>query len=444
MGGEWKPTTIGEHFDLVNGFAFKSADFLPRGVPVIKIKNVKAGYFSEHVFSYVDPIFLKTRKDKLAKTGDLLISMSGNRHDGSPSTWVGKVAYFDKPEPFLINQRVGALRLKLESQMHRRFMAYLLSSWSFQELFISIATSSGGQANISPRQILGAPFKAPSPTEQRAIAHILGTLDDKIELNRQMNLTLEKMAQAIFKSWFIDFDPVVWNAVQAGNPIPQPFAETAARYRAHQTAGHPGLPKEIVDLFPDRFEESELGLIPEGWEVKPVGDVIELAYGKSLPKKNRVYGQFPVYGSGGVTGFHDEYFVQGPGVVVGRKGTVGSTYWEERNFFPIDTVFYVKIKTLLPLYWVFLRLSIMDIEKLGADSAVPGVNRNSVYAQKWIVPGDQIVKEYQAMSDGFLKQVEENRKQIDDLSRTRDTLLPELISGALPIPDAETILGGVE
>jgi len=156
-----------------------------------------------------------------------------------------------------------------------------------------------------------------------------------------------------------------------------------------------------------------------------------------------VHGQFPVYGSGGVTGFHNEHIVQGPGIIVGRKGTVGSAYWEERNFFPIDTVFYVNIKTLLPLYWVFLRLSLMDIQKLGADSAVPGVNRNSVYAQTWTIPADKIMERFQAISDGFLRQAEENRRQINNLSKTRDTLLPKLISGELPIPDVETLLNGL-
>ena len=102
------------------------------------------------------------------------------------------------------------------------------------------------------------PIRVPvSVDEQRAIAHILGTLDDKIELNRRMNETLEAMARALFKSWFVDFEPV----------------------RAKVEGRDPGLPKSIADLFPDSFEDSELGEIPEGWAVKSVYDVADVVYG---------------------------------------------------------------------------------------------------------------------------------------------------------------------
>jgi len=109
----------------------------------------------------------------------------------------------------------------------------------------------------------------PPLSEQRAIAHILGTLDDKIELLRRMNDTLEAMARALFKSWFVDFDPVVVNALKAGNPIPEKFAERAAHYRENPDAL--GLPEDILRLFPNRFVDSELSPIPEGWEVKALG-----------------------------------------------------------------------------------------------------------------------------------------------------------------------------
>lgn len=263
--GEWTNTTVGNVFDLTCGYAFKSSDFIDSGVPVIKIKNVKAGEFSEHDFSYVSEDFLKSRRDKLACFGDLLISMSGNRHDGSPETWVGKVAQFRKRDYYFINQRVGALRPKSSSEVDARFASYSLSSIEYQELFIAIATSSGGQANLSPGQILGAPFCFPPLKEQHAIAHILGTLDDKIELNRKMNETLEAMARALFKSWFVDFEPV----------------------RAKTEGRDTGLPQEIADLFPDSFEDSELGEVPKGWRVGTIGDLAEIV-GGSTPSTNEL------------------------------------------------------------------------------------------------------------------------------------------------------------
>lgn len=137
---EWKTDKLDALFDLEPGYAFKSADFIESGVPVIKIKNVKAGYFSEHEFSYVDPKFVSERPTKVARYGDLLISMSGNRHDGSPETWVGKVSPYRKKTVHLINQRVGALRVKDPAIIDSRFAGYVLASLSYQTLFISIAS----------------------------------------------------------------------------------------------------------------------------------------------------------------------------------------------------------------------------------------------------------------------------------------------------------------
>lgn len=127
----------------------------------------------------------------------------------------------------------------------------------------------------------------PPLPEQRAIAHILGTLDDKIELNRKMNETLETMAQAIFKSWFVDFDPVVVNALRAGNPIPEKFTARAAHYRKNPDAL--GLPDHILRLFPDRFVDSKLGPIPEGWEVGPIGELVKCVGGATPSTKNKKF-----------------------------------------------------------------------------------------------------------------------------------------------------------
>ena len=154
---------------------------------------------------------------------------------------------------------------------------------------------------------------------------MLGTLDDKIELNGRINERLEEMARALFKSWFVDFDPV--------------RAKMEGRWRRGES--FPGLPADLYDLFPDRLAPSELGEIPEGWEVKELGELVELAYGKALRADDRKGGSVPVYGSNGQVGWHDEGLVAGPGIVVGRKGNPGVVTWAHSDFFPIDTAFYV-------------------------------------------------------------------------------------------------------
>jgi type I restriction enzyme, S subunit len=149
----------------------------------------------------------------------------------------------------------------------------------------------------------------PPINDQRAIARILGTLDDKIDLNRRMTETLEGTARALFKSWFVDFDPV----------------------RTKAEGCESALPQSIMELFPNCLVSSELGNIPEGWEVRSLHDLLELAYGRALKAESRRNGQIPVYGSNGQVGWHDEYLVKGPGIVVGRKGNPGTVTWARRT-----------------------------------------------------------------------------------------------------------------
>jgi hypothetical protein len=153
----------------------------------------------------------------------------------------------------------------------------------------------------------------PSIEEQRAIAGILGTLDDKIELNRRTNETLEAMASALFKSWFVDFDPV--RAKAAGKKPSGMDAETAA-------------------LFPSELVESEMGDIPKGWPLGSLGTVMELKRGYDLPQGDRREGQVPIVSSGGHSGFHHEAMARAPGIVTGRYGTIGRVFLVREDFWP--------------------------------------------------------------------------------------------------------------
>lgn len=145
---------------------------------------------------------------------------------------------------------------------NQRFAYYLLKCFDFQGY-----NSGSAQPSLNRNFIHPVPVDVPPLSEQRAIAHILGTLDDKIELNRRMNETLEAMARALFKSWFVDFDPV----------------------RAKAEGRDPGLPKHIADMFPDSFEDSELGEIPKGWEMQTVGDLAEIVGGSTPSTKEPAY-----------------------------------------------------------------------------------------------------------------------------------------------------------
>ena len=323
------------------------------------------------------------------------------------------------------------------------FTYYLTKYDEFRQFAISQMTGSSGRQRVPAESLSGFVAQIPPLPEQRAIAHILGSLDDKIELNRRMNETLEGMAQALFKSWFVDFDPVIDNALAAGNPIPEELQPRAA-LRESLGDARKTFPEDIRVLFPSEFEQSEeLGWAPKGWKQAQIGSVIELAYGKALAAKIREPGPYPVYGSGGISGYNKEAIAEGPGIIVGRKGTVGSVYWESEDFFPIDTVFFVKLKKKVPLYWVYQNLMRMDIASLGADSAVPGVNRNAVYAKKWILPGKDVLNSYWTQLGPFVQKHQEQFIQNKSLESLRNTLLPKLLSGEIRIPETEKLARAV-
>lgn len=187
MASEWKTDLLGNLCLMKNGYAFKSKDFVSQGIPVIKIKNVKPNRILVDDLSYVPADVAEQRKKWLIEKGEILLTMTGNRADGSPESWVGKAAIFNESTPYLLNQRVSALKAKDEAVIDTNYLGYYLSSWQTQLYFIKRANSSGGQANISPEIVMNMPVHYPPLATQRKIVSILATLDQKIKTNTAIN-----------------------------------------------------------------------------------------------------------------------------------------------------------------------------------------------------------------------------------------------------------------
>jgi type I restriction enzyme S subunit len=248
--------------------------------------------------------------------------------------------------------------------------------------------------HISGRQIQDFWFALPPLREQRAIGELLGALDDKIAVNGATAATAAGLAEARYAQ-LIAFAAASSSASSPANlPVSSPVRE-------------------------------------------PVGALIELRYGKALPAAERVAGEFPVFGSGGLVGFHDTRLVDGPGVIVGRKGTVGAVYWSERSFFPIDTTLYVSLRRKsLPMDFAFFMLRHLGLERMNSDSAVPGLSRSDVLRLEVLVPGDPALRRFhQDVRPLFLLR-ESLSAESAALARLRDTLLPRLIAGEVRLRDA--------
>ena len=415
MGGEWREVRLGQLGEVNRGRSRhrpRDAAHLYGGAyPFIQTGDIKAsgGRITSHSQTYSEAGLAQSR---LWPEGTMVITIAAN---------IAETAILTYPACFP-DSVVGFIADKQRADV--RFVEYLFRHLRRQIQQENVGTGSV-QDNINLQTLARLTLRIPEPREQRRIAYILGTLDDKIENNRKTAKTLEAMAQAIFQSWFVDFDPV--RAKMAG----ESRESICKRLK---------LTPEILDLFPDRLVDSELGEIPEGWVVKSLGDLIELAYGKPLKAENRTHGSVPVYGSNGLIGWHDEKLINGPGIVVGRKGNPGTVTWVESNFYPIDTTFYVIPASGIRLRFVYHALMRHDLASLGADSAVPGLNRNLAYISKQLVPHANLCTVFENLTEKLLLPSHNINKQSMVSTEIRDTLLPKLISGEIRVPEAEDLV----
>lgn len=419
MANEWPTVRIEDIAEKIAmgpfGSNIKVETFVETGVPVISGAHLRGVRLEDGDFNFVTDEHAERMKNSNVFRGDVVFTHAGN---------IGQVAYIppnSQYERYVISQRQFYLRCDLR-KADPAFVSYFFHSSEGQHKLLANASQTGVPSIARPSSYLKTiELSLPPLIEQRAIAHILGTLDNKIELNRRANETLEAMARTLFKAWFVDFEPV--------------RAKLEGRWQRGQSL--PGLPAHLYDLFPDRLVDSELGEIPEGWEVGRVSDCLSLAYGKSLPAGSRNPGPIPVYGSGGVTGYHDAALVDSEAVIVGRKGTVGSLYWEQRPCFPIDTVFYVQ--PLAPLSFCYHLLESLPLREMNTDAAVPGLNRENVYRLEIASPPQGLIEIFTAMADALRSQIFALQSEANSLAQLRDTLLPKLISGELRVPDPDRV-----
>lgn len=351
--------------------------------PFIQTSDVKNSelYLSKYSQTYSEE---GLKQSKLWKPGTLCITIAAHIAENAilkinacfPDSIVGFVANTDKTDVRFIKYYIDTIKRKMQN--------------------ISKGTT---QDNLSLDKLLTFDFLLPPLKTQQKIASVLSSYDDLIENNTRRIEILEEMAKLVYNEWFVKF-----------------------RFPGH----------EDVKMVP-----SEEGEIPEGWHVEKLGSVVELAYGKSLTAKKRINGPFNVYGSGGIVGTHNEYLVEGPGIIVGRKGNVGSVFWSNENFYPIDTVFYVK--TSVPLHYVYYNLKNQNF--INNDAAVPGLNRNQASSLPFLIPDDNILIKFENYVDLIFKEIDILNKRNQNLRRTRDLLLPKLISGEIDISELDIRAG---
>ena len=318
-----------------------------------------------------------------------------------------------------MNQHI--FRVTPNLNVDRTFFYYLLRY--LKPNFVGIARNkqTTGLGHVTKRDMENMEVGIPSPpSEQRAIAHVLGTLDDKIELNRRMNETLEEMARALFKSWFVDFEPV--------------RAKMDGRWRRGESL--PGLPSEHYDLFPERLVPSELGEVPEGWAVKPLGEVASVSNGKRPAHRTPVASEgicVPLWGGNGPMAFVAEPLVKHPIILTGRVGTLGSVFRITSPCWPSDNTMYATAKSPHAFSWLYFQFQAIDFSSLNRGSTQPLLTQKDLKSQIVAMPPSTVLSCFEAMAGGQFKNSDVRAEETRALVAQRDAWLPELVSGEVGV-----------
>lgn len=324
------------------------------------------------------------REKYLLKKGDIVIARTG--------ATTGYAKYIKiAPETVFASYLV---RLQLVEGVEPKYVGYVVESEIYKE-FVKTNWSGAAQPNANAQTLTSFPVPIPPLPTQKKIVSVLSAYDDLIENNLRRIKILKEMAQSLYHEWFVKF----------------------------RFPGHKDVP----------FVDSPLGKIPEGWKVKQLGEILELNYGKALKQADRREGNIPVYGSSGVVGYHDTPLVKGPGIIVGRKGNVGSVFWSQEDFYPIDTTYFVKSD--VPLRFLFYNLQGKNF--LNNDAAVPGLNRSQAYMIETVIPPSEILFMFCNLVEDFEKTATNLRIRNKNLRQTRDLLLPKLISGEIDVSELD-------
>ncbi len=448
MKGEWETSRLVDCVTYQKGFAFKSADYRPSGHPIVRVSNFTDRSIDMADCSCLDYDAVQEYNAYKLRHRDAVIATVGS-WPTNPASVVGKTIYVpEEADAALLNQ--NAVRLRSKPNLDQRFLFYLLKQPDFQSYIVGTAQGSASQASITLNDIFGFEFQRPPLAEQKAIAKILGDLDDKIELNRMMNTTLEAMARALFQSWFVDYDPV----------------------RAKMDGREPeGMDKETAALWPSEFEESELGLVPKEWEVKTLSNLTSLITKGTTPTKDDMSGEpdsnaqinyvrvNSIDEDGSVlvdklttipesvhVGVLKRSILLANDVLYTIAGTIGRIALTEEWLLPANTnqaVAIIRPELKIPSGFLMLTMRHEVFREELHNNIVHAVQANlslgMLSKARVVVPSQSILQQLFKPIDALLSQISSNRAQSRTLANLRDTLLPKLMSGEVEVGALETL-----
>ncbi len=369
------------------GTQLRASDYSSEGVPVINVRNLGYGTVRTAEIERVGFDVQERLRGHLLAQGDVVFGRKGavDRH----------ILVTQKEAGWMQGSDCIRMRLLEGSPISPAFLSKTLLTPSHKAWMEAQASYGATMASLNQAIIGRISVSVPELPRQRRIAAVLAAFDELIEINERRIELLEDLARSLYREWFARF-----------------------RFPGHEAV---------------EFVDSELGPIPERWEALRLGEIAQLRYGRSLPATKRRPGPFAVVSSAGVVGEHDDALVEGPGIVLGRKGNVGSVWWLDDDFFPIDTTYYVTSD--LPLGFLYWQLS--DLQFDNSHAAVPGLSRDHANSLLVIRPDQATVRRFGEHHMRVFNAIAVLSAQSEALIATRDLLLPRLVTGRLEISDID-------
>ena len=410
------------------GSSIKVETFTPSGVPIISGQHLHGSRVNDEPgFNFISEEHAERLRGANVQRGDIIFTHAGN---------IGHVAYIpenSKYERYVVSQRQFYLRPNPSEVIPDFITAYFKSPEGQHDLLAN--TSQVGVPSIAQPVTYLKSIEIPVPPiqEQQTIAHILGTLDDKIELNRRMNEILEAMARALFNSWFIDFDPV----------------------RAKMEGRDTGLPKSIADLFPDRLVDSELGEIPVGWTVRHLKDCFDIVMGQSPPGHtyNDTGDGLPFFQGRSDFGFRyprNRKFCTAPNRIAKPEDTLVSVRapvgdlnmaWERCCIGRGVAALQYRTRAASFTYYTIQALQIRLREYENTGTVFGAITRTQLARLPIRQPSMELVHAFEHFARRGDETIRRNTAQINTLKALRNVLLPRLVSGHLRTRDAMRFAG---
>jgi type I restriction enzyme S subunit len=377
----------------------------PGGVPIVRVTDVRNGQVDTNgvlrVAQDIESAYERTR----LRGGEVLLSLVGTLGECAIAS--------ERLRGWNVARAIGVIPVAAGTDPH--WIALCLRSSPVQALMRAWATTTV-QATLNLREVRRLPILMPPEGLRTCITETMCALENKMDQNRRTARALERLARAIFRAWFVDFEPV--------------------KAKAAGATAFPSMPQPVFDDLPARFVDSAIGPAPAGWDVLRLDDLIALQRGFDLPKQSRADGSHPVFAASGLNGWHSEWKVKGPGVTTGRSGVLGQVFFVDRDFWPLNTSLWVKeYKRSNPWHAYFL-LQTMGLAQFNAGSAVPTLNRNHVHSLPIVAPPEELLRAFEETCRVTFALDQQIRSEIERLAAMRDYLLPTLLSGDVRVKAA--------